>query len=76
LAEIGLSTEFLPIVKALIFENASFLTIVGDAHGLTDGVLLADMVLLLKRRSRRKTCMMTLNTTKSEIEKISRVKQK
>lgn len=29
--------------------NASFLMIVGDEHGLTDGVLFAEMVLLLNK---------------------------
>ena len=37
------------LLYAVIFANASFLMIVGDEHGLTDGVLLAEMVLLLKK---------------------------
>lgn len=40
--------EFFPVVNALIFEKISFLANVGDDDGLTDGVLLADIVLLLK----------------------------
>jgi len=47
------STGFLLFdVNAVILENTSFLTIVGDEHGLTDGVLLADIVLLLRQREK------------------------
>jgi hypothetical protein len=40
--------EVLPVVNAAILEKTSFLVNVGDEHGLIDGVLLAEMVLLLK----------------------------
>ncbi len=33
----------------MIFAKTSFLVNVGDEHGLTDGVLLAEIVLLLER---------------------------
>lgn len=46
--EIGFSMEVLPVVNAAILEKTSFLVNVGDEHGLIDGVLLAEMVLLLK----------------------------
>jgi hypothetical protein len=46
--EIGLSTGVLVVVNAVILTKISFFIIVGDEHGLTDGVLLADIVLLLK----------------------------
>jgi hypothetical protein len=46
--EIGFSMEVLPIANAVILEKTSFLVNVGDEHGLTDGVLLAEMVLLLE----------------------------
>ena len=45
---IGFSIEFLLVVNAVILEKTSFFINVGDEHGLTDGVLLADIVLLLK----------------------------
>ncbi len=32
----------------MILENTSFFVNVGEEHGLTDGVLLAEVVLLLK----------------------------
>ena len=47
--EIGFSIAVLPLVNAAIFAKTSFFNKVGDAHGLTDGVLFAEMVLLLKR---------------------------
>jgi len=34
----------------VIFVKTSFFIIVGDEHGLTAGVLLADIVLLLKKK--------------------------
>lgn len=42
-----LSIGAFPLVSAAIFEKTSFLVIVGDEQGLTDGVLLADIVLFL-----------------------------
>jgi hypothetical protein len=59
-AKMGPSGEFLPLVSAVIFAKISFLTMVGEEHGLTDGVLLAETVLLLKKEQlivngRRKT---------------------
>jgi hypothetical protein len=46
--DVGVSTDDLPVLNVVIFVKTSFLIIVGDEHGLTDGVLLADIVLLLK----------------------------
>lgn len=45
--ELELSGDGLPLVNALILLKTSFFTIVGDEQGLTDGVLLAEIVLLL-----------------------------
>lgn len=45
--DVWLSAGDLPDVSAVILLNTSFLMIVGDEHGLTDGVLFADIVLLL-----------------------------
>jgi hypothetical protein len=44
----GFSTELLLVVNAAILEKTSFFVNIGEEHGLTDGVLLADIVLLLK----------------------------
>ena len=51
----GVSVEVLPVVNAVILEKTSFFVIVGDEHGLTEGVLLAEIVLVLeeKQTSRR-----------------------
>jgi len=46
--EIGFSTVVLLVVNAAILEKTSFFVNVGEEHGLTEGVLLADIVLLLK----------------------------
>ena len=42
----AVSSEFFA-VSALILLNTSFFTTVGDEHGLTDGVLFAEIVLFL-----------------------------
>ena len=42
----GVSSEFFA-VNALILLKTSFFTTVGDEHGLTDGVLFAEIVLFL-----------------------------
>ncbi len=53
----AVSPDDLFVLNAVIFAKTSFLTIVGDEHGLTDGVLLAEIVLLLKKiRNSRKIC--------------------
>lgn len=49
--ETGLSSEVFPPVNAAILESTSFFAKVGEEQGLTDGVLLAEMVLLLIRKS-------------------------
>ena len=50
--DVGLSIDVLPVVNAEILLKTSFLITVGDAHGLTDGVLFAEIVLLLQKRKR------------------------
>ncbi len=51
--DIWLSGEFLLVVNAVILEKTSFFMMVGDEHGLTEGVLLAEIVLLLKEKKNR-----------------------
>lgn len=50
--------EAFPLVNAAIFAKTSFFASVGEEQGLTDGVLLAEMVLLLKidRSDGKSTC--------------------
>ncbi len=45
---IGFSIEVFPAVNAAILKKTSFFK-VGDEHGLTDGVLFAEVVLLLEK---------------------------
>ncbi len=47
--DVGVSTDGLADVNAVILLKISFFITVGDEHGLTDGVLLADIVLLLNK---------------------------
>jgi hypothetical protein len=47
--DIGVSIGFLFDVNAVILAKTSFLVIVGDEHGLTDGVLFAEIVLWLNK---------------------------
>lgn len=50
LETVGLSIELLPVVNAVILEKTSFFVIVGEEHGLTEGVLLAEIVLALDEK--------------------------
>ena len=45
---VGVSIDDFPAANALILLKTSFFKTVGDEHGLTDGVLFAEIVLLLK----------------------------
>lgn len=45
------STDARPVARAVILEKTSFFVMVGDEHGLTEGVLFAEIVLLLEARA-------------------------